>query len=116
MGQFEIGGVEDLPFGKPFNYTEDIPLLSEKRPWYHWLLRKKRNPPAAWITQDVDQEDGPGHREGQAYVVLDGKELRVTPIEPDLIIPVPNKDLAESIAVFYAAVADEIENPKECHG
>jgi hypothetical protein len=103
MGRFEIGGMEDLPFGKPFSYTEDIPLLSEKRPWWKFWAKKSK-PPAAWITQG--DEDGEGKRVGQAWLVQKNSEVKVTPIEPEILCPVSQKELDEIIANL----------PEECNG
>lgn len=70
------------PFGRPFQYTDDLPFLTEKRPWYKKFRRSKS--PVAYVVPDEGDVD----QLVAAFMAADDREVRVSPVEPQFIIPV----------------------------
>lgn len=90
----------DVPFGKPFAYTDatELPTQLDHRPWYkRWWPKKK--PPLGWAVIDAGTVP-------QAYVASSG-EVRTSPIEvAGAIVPVYDDN------VILGADAYEQANPQ----
>jgi hypothetical protein len=89
-------GKAELPFGKPFKYTETLEFSSERKPWYRRLFSRKKKLPAAWL---VAEEARPV----AAYMMKrDDEEIRVSPVEPEILTPIYDEDFAEDLFIAAA--------------
>lgn len=85
-------GKAELPFGKPFKYTETLDFASDTRSWWQFWKPSKK-PPEAWIVNEGADEVG------SAYI-CPPLEAKISAFEPDSVTAIYNKSFAEDLVIF----------------